>query len=202
MSEVTNNPVDETKSNTSPVDNSNNDDVVAYATHLKLLDEKKKLAAKHSDVLAKLADYESKEKELTERKLLEEKKFQEVLETREKELNEYKSRYQSVLEEKTDFTKMHAFVSNLGDSKLDPKYYSLVPLDKISIEEDGNINLDNLNEVITSFKTEHPRLLIPLKNTLPSNKVGDSSGKKLSVDQWKSLGSAKEMMAKFNDVEF
>jgi len=188
----------------SPVDNPRNtdDDKVAYSSYLKVLDEKKKLSAKHSEVLSRLGEYEARDKDLEEKKLLEEKKYSELIKSKDDELISLSTRLTSMEQEKADFTKMHAFLSGLGDSKLDPKYYSLVPLEQIGFTEDGTVDLESLNSTVNSFKTEHPRLLIAAKNPLPADKVGDSSGKKLSVSEWKKLGSSKEMMAKYGEVDF
>jgi vacuolar-type H+-ATPase subunit I/STV1 len=185
----------------SPVDD-NKTDVVSYSSHAKLLDEKKKLQAKHSDTLEELAEYRSKEQAEAEKKLLEEKKYQELLAKKDEELSLYKSKAMSLEEERTDLTKLQYFVQGLGDSKLESKYYSLVPLDKISVNEDGSIDKDSLDSVVSEFKTEHTRLLITSKNPLPSTKVGGGSSKKLSISEWKALGTAKEMRDRYKDVDF
>jgi len=197
------NPVDggnPTNNDNKPSDNS--EDTVKYASFKKLLDEKKNLSSKHSDALAKLAEYEARDKEAAERKAIEEKKFTEVLQTKEQELNELRNTVGTMKKNEEDFRKVHSFLNGLGDSKLESKYYSLIPLDDIRMTDEGDIDQESLVDVITNFKTDHKRLLISQKPVIPNNKTGDSSGKKLSPSQWRALKSSKEMAARYKDVDF
>lgn len=203
---IDNNPVD--SSNTSPVDNTktnnpvdNPDDVVKYTSYKKVLDEKKQLSSKHSEALAELAEYRAKEKALEEQKLIDEKKFSEAYQLKEQELLQIKSKADELEKEKLDFKKLHSFLSGLGDAKLEQKYFSLIPIDEIKIDDEGVLDQESINNTVNKFKADHQRLLITSKNDLPHNRVG-GSGKGLSLAEWRNLGSSQEMKERYKEINW
>ena len=199
------------ENNTNPVDGSpvdkttdevnNGDDVVKYTSFKKLLDEKKALSSKHSEVLTKLAEYEEKDRALAEQKLLDEKNYSKLLEAKDSELNSLRENLITTKTNEENFRKVYHFLNGLGDAKLESKYFSLIPLESIKLDDSGDIDKDSLVDVISNFKTEHSRLLITNKKPLPESKIGSSSGKGLSLSQWGQLKSSKEMLEKFKDVD-
>ena len=190
-----NSPVDK------PIDNNEND-VVKYASYKKVLNEKKMLADKHSEAITRLAEYESKDKQIQQQMLIDEKKFGEVLSFKDQELLRVSNELAESRRNEQDFRKMSGFLSGLGASKLESKYYSLVPLDEIKLGDDGAIDQESLIETVNKFKNEHSRLVINQRNDLPPNKVGDSTVASLSVSEWKSLASSKEMKERYKDVDW
>jgi len=195
-------PVDDPKPG--PVDNLKNqdDDVVKYASYKKLLDEKKSISSKHSENLAKLSEYEARDKALEEQKLLDEKKFSEAYAKKDEELQSALLKASALEKDQLDIKKIHSFLGGLGDAKLEQKYFSLIPLDSIKTDETGALDQESLLSTVNNFKAEHQRLLVTSKNDLPHNKVGSTGGKGLTVSEWKNLGTAKEMRARFSEVDF
>ena len=177
------------------------DDFVKHSTYQKILHEKRNLAAKHADTVARLAELESANKEKAETEMREQNRYQELLEQREKELSETRSKLEDTNKSIEWADKMRAFQDSLGHSKLDSAYYSLVPVDEIKYGEDGRIDQDNLLNVVNTFKTTHSRLIDDPRNDLPNQRPGSSTGKKLTQEEWRKLGSA-EMMARFKEVDF
>jgi len=189
----------------SPVDNPiipSENDVVKYSSYKKVLNEKKALGDKHADALAKLADYEAKDRDIQQQMLIDEKNFGEVLTVKDQELERLSNELNESRRNEQDYRKMTGFLSGLGTSKLESKYYSLVPLDEIKLEDDGTIDQSSLIETVAKFKTDHSRLIVDQRNDLPPHKVGDSTGKKLSVKEWKALASSKEMKDRYNEVDW
>jgi len=178
------------------------EDFVKHSTYQKILHEKRNLAAKHAETVARLAELESANKEKQETELREQNKFQELLEQREKELQETRSRLEETNKSIEWADKMRAFQDALGHSKLDSAYYSLVPVDEIQYGEDGRIDQENLVSVVNTFKTTHSRLIDEPRNDLPNKRPGLSTGQKLTVSEWKSLGSAKEMRDRSSEVDW
>ena len=177
------------------------EDFVKYSTYQKILNEKRNLASKHADTVAALAKLESEKKEKAETEMREQNRYQELLEQREKELADTRSKLDETNKSIEWADKMRAFQDSLGHSKLDQAYYSLVPIDDIKYGEDGRIDQENLLNVVNTFKTTHSRLIDEPRNDLPNQRPGLSTGKKLSQAEWRQL-SSKEMMARFKEVDF
>jgi hypothetical protein len=174
-------------------------DVVEYATHRKLLGEKKILQEKYSTNLARLAELEESEKAREESSLRDQNKYKELLEQKEKELEESKNRLSLVEKDRSDSYKLSSFLTNMGGSKIDSQYFSLIPLDDICIDETGEVDQQSVIEAVNKFKVSHPRLVVDPKKDLPANKIGSKSGG-LSYQEWRNLGSDKEMRERYKEL--
>jgi len=180
----------------------NEGDTVKYGTYKKVLNETKNLRAKHSDAIARLAEYESKEKESAEKLLIEEKKFDEVLRAKEAEIEETRNLLNQSTKQMTDYQKMTGFLQSLGGAKLESDYFQLVELDKIKLDDDGALDQASLAEYANEFKTRHQRLLITPKSDVPANHPGGSGKVGLTVKEWKNLKSSKEMRERAGEVDW
>jgi vacuolar-type H+-ATPase subunit I/STV1 len=203
------NPVDgQTNQNTStprPVDGEGNtppEDYVKFTSYKKAVDESKAYKSKHADAIAELAKYQAKEKADKEQRLIEDRKFDEYMAKKEEETKTLREELNETRKDNEDYRKMTSFLSAMGSSKVESKYYSLIPLDSIELDESGAINQESLNEAVNNFKAEHSRLIISPKTGLPSNKVGGSTTPGLSYEEWSRLGSAKEMRERAKEVDF
>jgi len=185
-----------------PVGYNSDDKRVSYSSFQKVLGEKKRLSDKHSDALAELAVYKSKDQEQAEKALIEEKKFDEVLSEKQREIDETRGLLDQSTKRLVDTHKLTSFLQGLGSSKLESKYYGLVDLEKINLDNEGQIDHDSLNNCVNEFKTEHTRLLINPRTDLPQNHTGGKGKKGLTVSEWKSLKSSKEMRERSNEVDW
>jgi len=176
-------------------------DFVKYATHKQLLEQHRKTKGVNADLIAQNAKLESDKKEREETEMRDQNRYQELLEARDKELTETRSKLDETNKSIEWADKMRAFQDSLGHSKLDAAYYSLAPIDEIKYGEDGRIDQENLLSVVNSFKSTHSRLIDDPRNDLPNQQPGLSTGKKLSRSEWKLL-SSKDMMARFKEVDF
>lgn len=121
-------------------------DVVDYASHRKLLDEKKKEQQRASELEARL-------KAIEDEKLKEQAKYKELFDARDSELNQLKEQIKLADKEKLSNAKMEAFISAVGGLK-DPSYKKMVDLDKIDLED-----AKSLEAYALQFKSSFPDLL-------------------------------------------
>ena len=168
-------------------DNQESDNFVKYDTYSRVLGEAKTFKSKYRDALAELNDYKQKEQSLAEEKMLEEKKYSELIETLKTQNQQLASRVDSFQKEKVDFNKMTAALSVLQSKgiNLEQKYLGLLPIDEIEVTEDGSVDHNSLTSVLDSFQKEHPRLTMPAAKIFPNDKSADS--RMISVDEWKKL---------------
>jgi hypothetical protein len=193
------NPVDSNLP-TNNIDSDHEGDSVDYKSHRKLLDEKKKAKAQLNEANAKIAEFEAERKAREEQELLSEKKYTELLAKKEEELADAREILRVKNDNEIYQRKMHAFLSGLGHSKLDAKYYQLVDVDTVKIGEDGAIDQESVASAVTSFRSEHSRILVEPRNDLPANSPGSTGGGSLSYAEWKNLGSSKEQCERWKEV--
>lgn len=177
-------------------------DSVKYTTYKKVLSEKKALQSKHSEVIAKLAEYEARERQKEEQQLIADKEFDKVLIDRDRQIEELSSKLNESNKTLDDTIKLQHFISALGSSKIDSKYFGFIPLDKIQMDETGSVNKDELMAVVNEFKNEHPRLLVNQKNDLPNHHVNQSTTGTITYKSWKELKSSKEQAERYKDIDW
>jgi len=170
MSEETKQPeaaiIDKTESAGEP-----SQDKIDYAKYRELLDEKKKIAAK-------LADHEKMVRSMEETKLAEEKRYKELFEKRESELQALQAKVEM---EKGNSEKAKRTQAILSQLQIKDSYASLFQLDKIIIESDGSINKESLADYVNSFKKEFPELCGKAPTKLPEKTpTHQSSSRKMS----------------------
>lgn len=194
---------------TNPVENGSgneqdsSEDLVKYSTYKKVLSEKKALQSKHAETVAKLAEHEAREKQKEENQLIADKEFDKVLNERNNEIEDLRLKLNESNKTLDDTIKLQHFISALGSSKIESKYFNFIPLDKIQVHEDGSINKENLVNVVEEFKAEHPRLLVRQKNNLPNHHV-NSEGKSgtITYKAWRELKSSREQAEKYKDIDW
>jgi hypothetical protein len=175
---------------------------ISYGAYQKLLAEKRKLREQHVNTVSKLAEYESRDKERAEQQLIADKEFDKVLTEYKTQIDQLSNKLSQSETGLSEYRKMNSFIAGLGSSKLDPKYFSLVPLEEIQMDENGEIDHESLVKTITDFKTEHSRLLVDPRTDLPNKKVGSGKTKGLTVREWKNLKTSKEQTDRFKEVDW
>lgn len=135
---------------------------IEYEKYRSLLDEKKKTQAERDE-------YKDKLKHLEEQKLIEQNRYKELYESRQKELEEIKSIRDKEKLAFVEQRKLQAFIESVGGLKRQD-YVKFIDTDKIIVESDGSFNKDSLQEYVESFKHSFPELLKQSQvNTLPSD---------------------------------
>jgi hypothetical protein len=187
------NPVDHQESK------SNTEDTVKYETYDKTLKRLKKKEAEARDLESryfelleekKQVDLDRKKKE--EAKLAEQGEWKKLLEARERELQDFKEKFENqqseILERDkvlNEATKLQAFINNLPGKVVKDDYLSFVDIDKIAIEN-GKVDSKSVEFVVNDFMKNHPTLFSPSKITkLPGEAARPSSA--ITYEEWRRL---------------
>lgn len=169
-------------------------DIVAYDTHKKLLDEKKKIQAR-------LLEYEQREKKAQEELLLKEGKLQEALALKEKELEEERNRLRNFEQRDLQAKKLSAVIKGLGTSDLEDKWYQVIGnhIDDVEIDDDGRVKQDSLMKVCESLKATWPEMI---KKQLPGMPNGRPPGTAttISSEEWRKLPASEMKKWKPNQI--
>lgn len=168
-------------------------ETVAYETHLKLLDEKKKLKER-------LDSLEAAAKKREEDDLKAKEDFKKIAELKEQEANEFKQKLELVEARERNAIKLDAFLKTL-DGKVDQKFWGHVDLDAILVNPDtGELDKMSVAKVVEKFRKEYPEIIQrPGQNQLPNAAAAGASGSKLTYEEWLKL-PPKEMAARRNEV--
>lgn len=166
-------------------------DKVAYETYQKALREKKNAQEKLTELSSKLAAYEAKLKQEEEVKLKEKEDFKSLLQLREKELGEFKAKYEQTQNAIVEGMKFNAFKKSLSGN-LDEAFYPLVDLS--SIPTDPNTNLPDeasIKKAAQEFEQKYARIIEKPSNArLPNNAATDM--KAPTLESFKAAKTAKE----------
>jgi hypothetical protein len=159
---------------------------VAYETHRRLLDEKKKLQAR-------LDEIETQRKAREEEELAKKGEVQKILELREKELTETREKLRLKEERETEARKLSAVLRGLGGN-VDDKWFSVIGshIDELAVNPDtGEIDEMSVTRVVEGLKRTWPEMLKKPVVGMP-NGVPQGSATTISRDEWLKLPS-KEM---------
>jgi predicted RNase H-like nuclease (RuvC/YqgF family) len=182
-------------------------DVVDYATHKKLLDQRKSDQKKLKDLEDKLSSFEKSQKDLKDKEDLDKGNYKTLLEDREKtiktladEINGLKTKVGSYESQITDAKKLSAFRKQIGGDLKKSQYYDFVDTDKIPLDpETGKIDEKALESYANEFIKEFKDLVKFEKTT----KLPDDAGKpgsSLSYDAWLKLPLAEQRL-RMKDVK-
>lgn len=177
------------------VDKKNQDkkDMVAFESHKKVLDEKKKLQARVSeleDAHKKRLEEEAKAKE--DYKTLAETREKELAEERDKRLKSEKRIEQGV--------KLDAFLNELS-GRLDNKYFKLIDFSSITLDEDGSPDEASVKKAVKDFETSHPEVILKeSKSKMPNEAPKGGSGGKVKHADWVRMPPEEKKKYKWADV--
>ena len=160
---------------------------VAYDTHRRLLDEKKKLQQQFEVLAAEKADRERKELEAKG-------EYQKIIELERQKKAEAESKLAELENTFLQGKKVKAFLNALGTG-LDEKFYGFLPLEDIVIDPDSKeINMTSVASAAESFKKSYPELLKSKSGvTLPNAAPAGNSANTITRSEWLKLCS-KEML--------
>lgn len=152
-------------------------DTVSYETYSKVLGEKKKVAEKLEALEAQL-------KQKVETELKEKEDYKKLLELREKELNESKSKLGEFETTFTNSQKMQAFLKHIP-GELEQDYWQLIDLDKITINPDTKKPDEaSVMAYAKEFSDKFKKVIqSPVNQKLPNNAV-DQTNSNLTYESW------------------
>jgi len=173
------------------------DDSVAYSTYKRVLDQRKADSSKLKTVEEELNALRAEKASSEEAKLAEQGQFKELLEAEklkseelQRSLNDHNSR--SIARNKEE-----ALRKELGPLKND-EYLKFADVESISMDADGNIDLESVKQSALKFRDNYPDLLKSESSGLPNNAPSDGPPG-LTYQKWLTL-SSKEQKARQSEV--
>lgn len=194
---------------TPPIEPIKDEDKVLHSTHLKVLGEKKTLQTKNEDLQKKVNAFEAAEKEKATENLLNKGKYDEALKLKQDELETEKQKLinkgaelEAVNSQITDGTKLRSFLAAVGGD-VNEKYWGLVDLDQITLDENGEPNKASVVKYAENFVASYGNEIISRGNSgeLPPNAPPqkDNVGQAIKYVDWLKLPRS-EMMKRKKDV--
>lgn len=167
---------------------------VAYDTHRRLLDEKKKVAAK-------LAEYEAKERLAAEEQAKKAGEHQKIIEARDALIKEQQEQLMSVKSQIENAKKLSAFMKSVGD--IDGKWLGLVDVSKIAFKpESEEVDDFSLKTAVDNFRKQWPEAIKKPGSSLPNPAMPNGNGM-ISESEWKALkGSAEKQKYKPDQIKW
>jgi len=174
------------------------DEPVSYEAYKRLVAQRKADQEKFKALSEKVSLYEQKEKDLEEKKLMEQGEYKKMLQEREKEIRQLRDEREKYKNSLVKTAKLQAFQEALGGKLADPTYYSFVDTERIAIDpESGTVDTDSLKSYVNEFVSKHQRLIEFSSAKLPNS--APSGSKALSYEEWLKL-PLKEKKARLGDV--
>jgi hypothetical protein len=160
---------------------------IAYETHRKLLDEKKKLQAQ-------LESFLSKEKEREEADARKRGDYEALLKAREEELVRERKERQELSDRITHGLKMNSVLEALGGN-VDQKWFKLIDTTEVAINpETGEIDQMTVARVAESLKRQWPEMIQRTAKFPAAAPQGVNGGPgKITESEWRTLKSTAEM---------
>ena len=155
------------------------DGTIAYSKFRELLDEKKTIQKSFMDLKVKLDEFELAKEEADKSALIEQNKFKELYEKETQKTKKALDLLQAKHAELADKKRLDAFISSCGKLKK-ADYTRFVDLERIALDESGNVSEDALTEYALEFKTLYPELLETPTKQLPPN-IAPRSGNQSSA---------------------
>jgi len=152
-------------------ESANKQETIAYDTHKKLLNQRKADQERMKAMEQQLNEYKLAQKSIEEQKMVEQGKYKELVQEREKELEAIRQENLSYKKSFDKAIKISAFREKLGGIIENSAYYDFVNVDAIIIEpETGMVDMASVDAAVNQFKKEHPRLYTPkTSRTLPTD---------------------------------
>ena len=203
MSDLPLNASGVTQESSGAQENPKPEDKVAYETYRKVLSEKKKRDEELEQTKARLSELQKAEKERQENELKEKEDFKTLLSLREQELKKRDEELSSLRGNLEAGAKLRAFLDTVN-GVVDKQYWTLVELDEIKIDPNSGLpDQISVESLARKFEQDYGLVLKQkgAPRTLP-NQAAQGAGGKITVAEWKSLKSSKEMKEKMHLVDW
>jgi len=180
-------PVEQSGEPVAQPENQEAKSTIAYETHRKLLDEKKKLQAQLETFLAK-------EKEREETDARKRGDYEALLKAREEELARERAQRQELDERITRGMKLTSVIEALG-GQVDQKWFKLIDTDEVAVNpETGEIDKMTVARVAESLKRQWPEMVQRVTKFPSQAPQGLNGGPgKITESEWKTLKNSAEM---------
>ena len=175
-------------------------EVVPRSAHRKLLDEKKKSDRETAELRVRLDELEAERKSAEETKLVEQNRFKELAEQREKELqkkeHEIKKRDEILAAQQAERKaerKRAEVLEQLGAKFKKPQYEKFLEIDDVPDDAEERKNW------VAQFKADNMELLVIANTTPPPNTAPRSGGSTLPAKPAKTVAELMGQLNEFNE---
>jgi hypothetical protein len=170
----------------------NQKDVVKYETYQRTVGQYKKASEENAELRKRLQDLEKAEKARVEQDLLEQNKYKDLLDLREKEAQAAKAELEELKHARIEARKLDAVLKHI-QGHVSSEYWVLIDTNKVIINPNTNeIDEASVDLVAKEFVKRHSRLIdFPNSNNARMDNKGaipNGSGK-LTRDEWIKLGA-------------
>lgn len=191
-------------------DENHETETVSRKAYEKVLSEKKKAAEALRERNARLAELEAEREALSMKDAEAKGEYQKVIEAERKKYEAAIKRIQELEGTISEFNsremnrkKFGAIYDQLGGA-VDKKFFPLIDLDQVELNEDGEIDEQSVAKYANELKELYPEIITPKKGALPPSKLpGDgkgSGGKRIAESEWRNLPTRAEM-AKYKHAD-
>jgi hypothetical protein len=158
-------------------------DTVAYETDKKAVNERKRDLERLRETESKLNEVLGTLKQREEEELRKKEDYKKLLELKAEEANTFKSKYETMMEERRTASKLTALLEVLP-GKVDKKYWDKLPYDQIiQDDESGEIDELSLAKARDLFVAEYPEIIRTAKGPeLPSKSPQSAASTEESKD--------------------
>ena len=196
--EETKTPVEQVDTN--PVDSTTQENqtknTVAYATHNKLLSEKKSLQTKFNDVNSELERLRQESSERENKTLQEQNQYKELWEKEKEAHDGTKKDFNGLNTNLERASKLNAFEKALGSRLSHDSFYQHVDLDKMITNEAGEIEAESVKLAVDSFREIYGDSLLEKKE------LGKMPNGSVSQDKMAPIGFDAEIAKAKSQREF
>jgi len=164
-----------------------NKDFVKYETYQRIVSEKKKRDEQLGEMSKRVQELESQQKQREEQELRAKEDYKKLLDLREKELSETKSKLNEFSVMQKLEKKAQAFVNAVGGLKKQ-EYMNLVDFDQIILTEEGTIDQMSLEKYKDEWVQKFPETLVDKKTpsvpvTSPQSAVRPADDKQALLER-------------------
>ena len=182
--------------------NPENKGTVAYDTYRKVLSEKKKRDEQLEQAEKELNDFRAKEKERVENELKAKENFKELLALRDKEKSELAEQLNQTKAQIERHVKFQSFLGEVN-GVIPKQFESLIDVSKIIIDPvTQQPDPTSVQSVARDFEKNYGMILGKKASGGLPNEAARSGVKKLTVAEWNALPTAKEMKARYQEVDW
>jgi hypothetical protein len=142
------------------------EDLVAFDTYKKVLDQHKASQAKAREAAAQLEALKAEKDEADKARMAEQAKFKELWEAAEKKAQALDGQIKQMTASQIEAKKREALKSELGGVRKDD-YLKFADLSSVHLGEDGSVDIESVKATANKFREAYPELVSPKSGVKP-----------------------------------
>lgn len=175
---------------------------VSYESHLKLLEEKKRLQERYRQNEERLLALEAERQEKEKSELEKKGEYQKVIELHKEENQKLKSKLEQFSQQETNRKKLAAVLTGLG-GKVESKFYNLIDFEDVLVDPStGEIDEMSVTKVVEKTKATFPEIIRPGNGPrLPINAPQGAGNGRIARSEWLKLPVAEMKKYKLDQID-